>query len=145
MTENNDNTPWGHWVQPDGERYTQESLAALALKYFRAYRNDCIPDDLPPDGSRGQYGAFTESMIAALATPRESCLAPGDCDTDFDLKDVHNSCWIAVGDVSVYILRKDDGVEVQLYANHCEMDDNITSAYATFSAAQEIQKRNNCT
>lgn len=131
--------PWTHWVQPNGERHTQESLAALALEYFRSYRNDSVPGDLPPDGSRGQYGAFTESMIAALTTPREDCLIRGECDTDFDLSENYTSCWVAVDDVSVYIRRGDDGVHVDMYANHCEEQEPLDTAYAAFGEAKDIQ------
>ena len=140
---NEDKEPWTHWSRVGGGRHTRDSLAGIAIGYLRAYREESMPASLPPDGSCGQYKAFTESLIAALEAPPESCLVRGECDTDFDLSKNYTSCWVAVDDVSIYIRRGEDGVHVDMYANHCEEEEPIDTAYAAFDTAKNIQEHLN--
>ena len=45
-------------------------------------------------------------------------------DTDYELNEGHQSCWITVNNISVYIHRTDEGVAVNLYpvARETEVD-----------------------
>jgi len=63
-----------------------------------------------------------------------------NCDNDYILEG--NSCWITVGDVSVYIVNNDSHgmVQVEMYALGCEMGDEIRGASVSQAEAQEIIK-----
>lgn len=43
-------------------------------------------------------------------------------DTDWTLREGHRSVWITVDDISIYIIRRPNGVEVEAYAKGMEMD-----------------------
>ena len=58
-------------------------------------------------------------------------------DTDYELNDDYNSCWVTVGNISVYIHRTTDGVSAKLFPHFAEDKPPIASAYATFSDASE--------
>jgi hypothetical protein len=58
-----------------------------------------------------------------------------DC-TDYVLKDDHGSCWVTVGNISVYIRRNDEGVSVDLYPLGDEDAESIASCWATFAEAE---------
>ena len=55
--------------------------------------------------------------------------------TDYILQDGYNSVWITVNNVSVNIVRREDGVSVALYPLHQEMNDCITETWATWGEA----------
>lgn len=55
-------------------------------------------------------------------------------ESDYILKEEASSAWITVGDISVYILKTPDGVEVAMYPHHDEMADPIAIAWAPYSA-----------
>jgi hypothetical protein len=58
---------------------------------------------------------------------------------DYTLKDDHNSCWITVGDLSVYVHRGGDpGVIVDIYGHGGEMEEPLASCYAFESEAHEM-------
>ena len=57
--------PFAQWCLPDGTLHTKKSMRQAALAEFRRLRQQTKPS-LPQDGSRGQYDAYTETMIAAL-------------------------------------------------------------------------------
>ena len=52
------------------------------------------------------------------------------------------SAWITVGNISVYVLRTDEGAQVKLCALDCEGEpkDDLDSAQARFSDADAIRK-----
>lgn len=54
--------------------------------------------------------------------------APGE--NDYTLKADEMSCWITVDDLSVYVVRMDGGVSVEIYPHWEEFDDAIASTYA---------------
>lgn len=60
-------------------------------------------------------------------------------DNDYTLKKKELSCWITVGDISVYVLRTLDGtgVRVTLYTIGDEMDDAIDTAFAPFEPSDD--------
>jgi len=58
-------------------------------------------------------------------------------DTDYELNDNYNSCWVTVGNISVYVRRTTDGVSVELLPHYKEDKPPIASAYATFADASE--------
>jgi hypothetical protein len=53
-------------------------------------------------------------------------------DTDYILKAGARSVWITVGDISVYVLKTPDGVEVAMYPHHNENADPIAVAWAPY-------------
>lgn len=58
-------------------------------------------------------------------------------ETDYRLEDDQQSCWISVGNISVYVRRTDEGVAVDLYPLGQEMYDSIVGTWALFSEAEE--------
>lgn len=56
---------------------------------------------------------------------------------DYDLVARHKSVWITVGNISVHVIRTDEGVAVDLYPAGRETDDALASAYAFASDAIE--------
>ena len=60
-----------------------------------------------------------------------------ETETDYELNEEYTSCWVTVGDISVYILRTSDGVSVDLLPLGGEDKPPIASTYATFAAASE--------
>lgn len=58
-------------------------------------------------------------------------LEPSEGETDYILDENATSCWITVGDISVYILRLDGGaVAVELLPLHDEASDPLDTCYA---------------
>jgi hypothetical protein len=63
-------------------------------------------------------------------------LAAGD-GADYILKEDHNSCWITVGNLSVYVVRTDEGVSVDVYPHFKEAESGpISSLWALFADAE---------
>ncbi len=58
-------------------------------------------------------------------------------DSDYTLK--HQSAWITVGNLSVYINRTDEGVVVDIFKKERETDDPITGTYASFCEAEACE------
>lgn len=55
-------------------------------------------------------------------------------DADYVMPEGMDSCWITVGGISVYVVRKDGGVMVEAYPLEGEADDSIASMEAYSSA-----------
>lgn len=58
-----------------------------------------------------------------------------EAETDYVLKETANSCWITIGDFSVYIQRirgedGEQGVAVDIYEHHREAERELASAIA---------------
>lgn len=53
---------------------------------------------------------------------------PGE--NDYTLKDGERSCWITVDGLSVYVVRTDDGVSVDIFPRWRENDDSLASCCA---------------
>lgn len=51
-------------------------------------------------------------------------------DNDYILKDDQTSVWITVNDLSVYVLRDGEGVQVRIYPINKEMDNELASCEA---------------
>ena len=66
-----------------------------------------------------------------------SALKQAETETDYELNDNYNSCWVTVGNISVYVRRTTDGVSVELLPRYKEDKSPISSAYATFADASE--------
>ena len=58
-------------------------------------------------------------------------------DTDYELNDDYNSCWVTVGNISVYVRRTTDGVSVELLPHYKEDKPPIAFTHATFAEASE--------
>jgi len=58
-------------------------------------------------------------------------------ETDYLLEPGAVSCWITVGNISVYVMRTDEGVAVDLLPLHREGEAAITSTWALFSEAED--------
>ena len=54
--------------------------------------------------------------------------APGE--NDYTLKAGETSCWITVDDLSVYVVRTDEGVVVDIFPRWEEAEDPIASTWA---------------
>lgn len=59
-------------------------------------------------------------------------------DSDYILKAEEQSCWVTVDNISVYIIRTDVGVDVELYPHGEEHVDCLTNTRAYFHEAQAI-------
>ena len=62
-------------------------------------------------------------------------------DGDYEFTDDATSCWITVGNVSVYIQKTKRDVTVDLYPAHCEMNEPHSSAAMSFKSAQRLQEK----
>jgi hypothetical protein len=61
----------------------------------------------------------------------------GDPDgNDYILAEGETSCWIEVDGISVYIMRTNDGVSVDLCPTGKEADVELASCWATFAEAE---------
>ena len=67
----------------------------------------------------------------------EQALKQTETETDYELNEEYTSCWVTVGDISVYILRTADGVCVELLTHGGEDKPPIASTCATFAEASE--------
>ena len=67
----------------------------------------------------------------------EQALKQTEGDTDYELNDNYSSCWVTVGNISVYVLRTSNGVSVDLLPLGKEDKLPIASTYATFADASE--------
>lgn len=57
---------------------------------------------------------------------------------DYVLSKEHRSAWIGVGNISVHVMRTDEGVSVDLYAKGMEMETEMASCYAFDKEAQQM-------
>ena len=67
----------------------------------------------------------------------EQALRQTEESTDYELNEDYTSCWVTVGNISVYILRTGDGVSVDLLPRGKEDKSPISSAYAYLADASE--------
>ena len=58
---------------------------------------------------------------------------------DYRLVDVHDSVWVEVDEIAVYIRRTGDGVVVELCATGAEDSGTIDTVFGSFDAAREIR------
>lgn len=65
--------------------------------------------------------------------------------TDYKMPEDMISCWITVGNISVYVVQRPSRCVVELYAKKVEADDEglIDRAVATYKKSEEIQKEYN--
>ena len=79
-----------------------------------------------------------------MITKNTRALKPSDeSESDYELKEDHQSCWITVDNISVYVRRCDEGVSVSLYPHFLENNDSLTETSATFADAEaEINEFN---
>ena len=50
------------------------------------------------------------------------------------------SCWVTVGNISVYLRSGDDGVSVTLYPLGKEDEESIAETWATYGEAEDLQE-----
>lgn len=66
-----------------------------------------------------------------------------DGNTDCEMTPETRSVWIGVKDFSIYIVRTDEGVVVDIFARGCEDDGSLASTYAFDQEAKDtIRERN---
>lgn len=70
------------------------------------------------------------SRIIQVKTLSDSC--------DYKMAKDIKSLWIEVDNISVHIVRTDEGIVVDLYPLGCENQDAIATTYAFFNEAEEI-------
>ena len=73
------------------------------------------------------------------ATPAGPALIADSVDaeaSDYILSERHESAWISIGNISVHISRKDEGVSVSLYPKGDEMADSLAETWASFAEAE---------
>lgn len=92
------------------------------------------------EAETGDFGPDTEDPAE---TPKdifrdgpEALLPDGMCANDYVLSEKHKSAWVAIGNVSVHVSRKDDGVSVSLYPRGVEDSDSIGETWATFAECE---------
>ena len=69
---------------------------------------------------------MSEQIISGVLEANSEC--------DYTL--TGDSVWITVGNISVNVRRTDEGVVVDLYPLHQEMDESVASTYAFFSECE---------
>ena len=69
---------------------------------------------------------ITRQLLDASIRPSDDESRDTDCVLHGD------SCWITVGDASVYLSKSDDGVSVDVYPLGKEMDGSIIDAWVTW-------------
>ena len=57
-------------------------------------------------------------------------------ETDYIMEDGTDTVWITVNNVSVHVVRKEDGVSVKLYPLKQEMNDCIGETFLTWEEAK---------
>jgi hypothetical protein len=60
-----------------------------------------------------------------------------DNETDYTLSHEYPSCWITVDNLSVYILRTDEGVSVDIFPVGCEADESLAGCWALNQEADD--------
>lgn len=73
-----------------------------------------------------------------MTTKNTGALRKVEGDSDYELKENHGSCWVTVDNISVYIVRNDEGVSVDLYPHFCENNEALGSTSVTFAAADAL-------
>lgn len=66
-----------------------------------------------------------------------------DGNTDCEMTPEARSVWIGVKDFSIYIVRTDEGVVVDIFARGREGDECLASAYAFDQEAKEVIEADN--
>ena len=55
---------------------------------------------------------------------------------DYILQEGHNHVWLTVNNISIYIVKRDDGVSIQCYPLGHEMNDCITETWVTWGEGE---------
>ena len=58
--------------------------------------------------------------------------------SDYEMSPKARSIWIGVKNLSVHVVKTDEGVVVDIFANGCEMEEPLASAYAFDQEALEV-------
>jgi hypothetical protein len=66
----------------------------------------------------------------------DGALTQDGASDDYILKADEHSVWIAVGEISVYIKREDEGVTVDLYPLAAEMEESLAACWALYADAR---------
>lgn len=65
-----------------------------------------------------------------------------DEETDAVVADKAESTWITIKNFSVYVVKTDEGIVVDIYAKGCEDCDTLASTYAFDTEAADMQEDN---
>ena len=77
-------------------------------------------------------------MKAEAETILDALRIDGDSGSDYVLNDYATSCWVEVGNVSVYIIRGENGVYVELLPKGDEGEAMpLDTAFAAYPAAEQ--------
>ena len=71
-----------------------------------------------------------------MSAENTQALRQGESDSDYELSEGFKSCWITVGNVSVYVQKTDEGVAVDLFPLHHEDKESIAGTWVTFADAK---------
>ena len=69
-----------------------------------------------------------------------SLIKEASSDNDYFLPDDEISCWITVKNLSVYIVRTDEGVSVDIFAKGAEAGESIAGTWALDTEADDDEK-----
>jgi hypothetical protein len=78
------------------------------------------------------YDPMWEPMESKVEATGARVLKEEEAINDYDLVDGQDSCWVTVGNISVYILRGDEGVDIALYPHYDEMADPLAWCSAKY-------------
>lgn len=67
----------------------------------------------------------------------------GEETSDYEMSPKATSIWVGLKDFSVYIVRTDEGVVVDIFARGCEDDECLASTYAFDQEAKEVIEERN--
>ena len=107
------------WVPPAPGAY--QHAKAMAQKMFHRRNVVTYSWDYDP-----QWKPKEKEPIGALALQKD------ETPSDYELRDGHTSCWVTVGNISVYIVRTDEGVDVAMYPHYNEADDPLAWCSAKY-------------
>lgn len=79
-----------------------------------------------------------EMIMFNVREEGEALLPEAECAADYALSKDHQSCWITVDNIAVYVARQDEGVSVSLYPKGVADAESLSETWATFAEAQEI-------
>jgi hypothetical protein len=89
------------------------------------------------DSECGSWREAREALQYMLGLVKWGALVPDQepPESDYTLRPGQVSCWVSVGNISVYVVRADEGVAVDLYPKGREFEP-LASTYALFAEAE---------
>jgi hypothetical protein len=112
-----------------GKEWTKQELNEIAARHLpeRVSEGEPMPaGECPTCGANCHARDETALRLEDRNSP-----------DDYLLRDGHDTVWVTVGTISVYIRRNAEGVSVDLYPLHVEDGKSIGSTWATWADAAE--------